>query len=171
MRRHMGRIMNKRLFYRIYNYTVNNKTAAKAAVLLSRFSKFIYVVIYGLGFIILLFGSDILLIPRYILVPFAVLVVNTSLRKILNKPRPFESEDIEALVPHEENGSLPSNHAASSLIISLSWLLVCPPVAAAFVLLSFCTGFSRIMTGIHYPLDVVCGWMIALIGGVFGFLL
>lgn len=167
MRWHMGRIMNKRLFYRIYNYTVNNKTAAKAAALLSRYSKFIYVIIYALGFLLLLLKSDIFSMPKYILVPFIVLIVNTALRTMLNKPRPFEAENIEALTVHEANGSLPSNHAASSLIIALSWMLVYPPAAAVFVILAFFTGFSRIMTGLHYPLDVACGWLVAIIGAIF----
>ncbi len=163
--------MNKKLFYKIYDYTLSNEAAAKAAVLLSRFSKFIYIFIYGLGFLMLLLRSDIFSIPKYILVPFTVLVVNTVLRKFIGKPRPFEAEDIESLVPHEANGSLPSNHAASSLIIALSWVLVYPPAAAVFVLLAFCTGFSRIMTGVHYPLDVLCGWIVAAVGGLVGFLL
>ncbi len=162
--------MNRKLFFRIYDRAYGNEKLGKAAVLLTLFSKYIYMAFYGLGFLILL-CSNIFYAPRYILVPFAVLVVNTALRTALNKPRPFVRENIEALAPHEENGSLPSNHAASAMIIAFSWLCIEPVVAAMLMILALFTGLSRVMTGLHYPLDILCGWLIAIIGGVTGFLL
>lgn len=163
--------MNRRLFFRIYNFTLNNETARKTAVFVSRLSKTVFMAFYGLGFIILLLSSDIFAMPRYVFVPFAVLVINTTLRRVLNKPRPFVQEDIEALVPHEESGSMPSNHSASAMIIAFSWLCISPPVAAALMVLALMTGTSRVMTGIHYPLDIACGWIIAIIGGIIGFVI
>ncbi len=159
--------MNRRLFFKIYDHTLNNEAVKKAAVFLTEASKPVYVFFYGLGFLLLIVrhSADV---KGYIIVPFAVLVVNTVLRKVLNKPRPFVREGIERLVSHEENGSFPSNHAASSMIIAFSWLWVYPPIGVLLMVLALFTGMSRVMTGVHYPLDVLCGWAVAAIGGLIG---
>ncbi len=171
MRRYVGRIMNRRLFHKIYGFACSNKYLEKTAVFVTRLSRLVYMFFFGLGFLLLLVNKDIINIPSYVIVPFTVLAVNTILRRLLNRPRPFVRENIESLVPHEANGSLPSNHAASAMIIAFSWLCVEPAVAVPLMILAFFTGISRVMTGLHYPMDIVCGWIIALIGGIIGFVL
>lgn len=162
--------MNKRLFEKIYFCTINNKWAEKAAIFTSEFSKPAFVIIYLLGIIaVLVQGGEG--IVKIIAVPFFTLVFNTVLRKILNKPRPFMSEGITKLVEHEQSGSFPSNHACSSMIISLSYFLVLPVAVPFFIVLAFFTGLSRVMTGVHYPVDVCCGWLISIISGCIFFLL
>ena len=162
--------MNKLLFDKIYFFTQKNKLAKKTAIFISKFSKPAFIIIYVLGIITLLIKSD-LGIVKLIAVPFFTLIFNTILRKLLNKPRPFLRKDVEMLVEHENSGSFPSNHACSSMIISLSYLLVYPFLVPFFITFSFFTGLSRIMTGVHYPIDVLCGWLISLISGLIFYLI
>jgi membrane-associated phospholipid phosphatase len=53
------------------------------------------------------------------------------------------------------------------VVISLAFWLIKPYIALALLLLAFFTGVSRVCAGVHYPFDVMLGW---LIGGVFGVL-
>ena len=162
--------MNKRLFEKIYFFTAKNKWAEKTAVFITQLSKPAFIIIYIAG-ILTLYATGKEGTVKMIAVPFFTLVFNTILRKLLNKPRPFLTDGVEKLVEHGESGSFPSNHACSSMIISLSYILVCPRAVLPLIIFSFFTGLSRIMTGVHYPLDVLCGWLISLISGCIFFVL
>lgn len=162
--------MNNKLFNKIYFFTVNNKWAEKFAIFISNFSKPAFIIIYILGIIVLLIKGDMGIV-KLIAVPFFTLIFNTTLRKLLNKPRPFLKENVTQLVEHESCGSFPSNHACSSMIISLSYLLIYPMLVPFFIIFTFFTGVSRVMTGVHYPLDIMAGWLISLIAGLTFFLI
>ena len=94
---------------------------------------------------------------------------NSILRKILNRPRPFKELGIESLIEHEDKGSCPSNHAVSAMIIAMAWCSIFPVVGAVLIVLAIFTGLSRVMTGVHYPVDVFLGWLIAIVIGCLGF--
>ncbi len=162
--------MNKLIFEKIYFFTSNNEKAKKLAVFVSEISKPVFIFIYIMGIIsVMCRGGEG--IVRIITVPLLTLVFNTVLRKALNKPRPFNREDITNFVEHKNSGSFPSNHACSSMIISLSYFLIYPQLVPVFMTLAFFTGLSRIMTGVHYPSDVLCGWLISLIFGIILFVI
>ena len=160
--------MNNWLFDKIYFYTINNKWAENSAIFISKFSKPAFIIIYVLGIIALYLKCGVGM-AKIIAVPFFTLIFNSTIRKLLNKPRPFNRNDVKNLVNHKNSGSFPSNHACSSMIISLSYLLVCPILVPFLIVFAFFTGLSRIMTGVHYPYDVFCGWLISLISGLIFF--
>lgn len=160
--------MNKFLFDKIYFFTLHNERFKKAAVFVSEFSKpaFIFIYIAAIAAVIIK-GEGIV---KILTVPFFTLLFNTILRKILNKPRPFLRDDVIKLTEHKNSGSFPSNHACSSVIISLCYILVFPPLVPLFMLFSFFTGLSRVATGVHYPADVFAGWSISLLSGIIFFI-
>ncbi len=157
--------MNNKLFNKIYYYTVTNELAKHFAIFVSGLSRPAFMSIYAIGvFCLYLSGREGMV--KVIAVPFFTLLFNTILRKILNKPRPFNRDDVVKLVDHKNNGSFPSNHACSAMIISLSFIIICPVLVPCFVLFAFMTGLTRVMTGVHYPYDVICGWLISLVSGL-----
>ncbi len=162
--------MNRKLFFCIYNFTLNNKLAKKLGILISKYSQKLFVLIYAIG-ILLVLRYNFHYIFKFILIPFVTLAYNTFLRGRLNMPRPFVKENILPLVDHEASGSCPSNHGASAMIIAIAYFCINPYVAVFLVILAFATGLSRVMTGVHYPLDVLLGWVIAWVIGTMGFLL
>lgn len=162
--------MNRLIFDKIYFFTLKNEKVKKLAVFVSEFSKPAFIFIYIMGIIaVMCNGGEG--IARIIAVPMLTLVLNTMLRKFLNRPRPFTRNEINNLVKHENSGSFPSNHACSSMIISLSYFLIYPPLVPVFIIFALFTGLSRIMTGVHYPLDVLCGWLISLVLGIILFVI
>ena len=159
--------MNKRLFFIMYNFALKSERISKAAVMIARWSQKLFVVNYILGGVYVAL-TDFNYLFKYITVPFITLCYNSFLRKKLNRPRPFTESDIESLTEHKENGSFPSNHAASAMVIAMAIWHINPIIGVFMVLMAIVTGCSRVMVGVHYPLDVLAGWIIGLTLGMLG---
>ncbi|GAA0871276.1 phosphatase PAP2 family protein [Gangjinia marincola] len=92
------------------------------------------------------------------------------------RPRPCRADGVEEFTRFiaERCGRFGyfSAHAASNMALAiLSGLLLKPTAKAVLPLMmlwAITVGYSRIYVGVHYPLDVISGF---LIGGVIGFLI
>lgn len=160
--------MNKKIFLLLYTTTQKNKYLSNIAVFITNASKGFYILVY-LFYAVILLNADRLMLVPYILIPAAALAAALSLRRLLKVPRPFKELEIESLIKHESVYSFPSNHAASACVIACAVYHISPPAGLGLLFLAFVTGVSRILTGVHYPLDVLAGWALGLVFGVFGF--
>jgi undecaprenyl-diphosphatase len=92
-------------------------------------------------------------------------VVVQMLKRTITRARPRMPEGFAALVQPPDRFSFPSGHAASSLSVALAaGALLAPGAAAALVGLALVVGLSRCYLGVHYPGDVIAGWMLAVLG-------
>lgn len=162
--------MDKQLFFAIYNFTAARPLAKKIAGGVARFSKSFFFIMYGIGALWLLIDAPAYLV-RFLVIPFLTLCYNSFLRKKIGRVRPFVRFGLEPLLEHEANGSCPSNHAASAMVISLAFWLISPYISFILIIIALFTGVSRICAGVHYPFDVLLGWLIGGIVGVVGFIL
>ena len=154
----------------LYNAATHNDRLKKAAVLLSRSAELFFFVIYGVGALIILAAGKYLMLAKYLLIPFMTLCYNTFMRRMLKRPRPFVREEgVVSLRGHKTSYSCPSNHAASAAVIAMAWYCIWPTAALLLLIPAFFTGVSRMMTGEHYPFDVLLGWIIGITAGVLGF--
>lgn len=72
------------------------------------------------------------------------------------------------LIPHlftETSAAYPSGHANNAAVVYILFIMLVPQarhpgwqLAAAFMIIV--TGLSRIMLGVHWPTDVIGGWML-----------
>jgi len=92
--------------------------------------------------------------------------INMSLKFLLDQPRPFfEGYDPSLGIISERMGGLPSGHAQNTLVmlfiiaswLKKKWAFVCAAVLCILI------GFSRIYLGVHFPTDVIAGWIL---GGI-----
>ena len=107
----------------------------------------------------------------YLIVPASGFVILSFLRKKINAPRPYEEWDIKPLLDRDSPGqSMPSRHVFSATIISMAWLHASLSVGVIMLVLSAFLGLVRVLGGVHYPKDVVVGYICALVWGVIFFL-
>jgi undecaprenyl-diphosphatase len=87
------------------------------------------------------------------------------LKRSVTRPRPQLPVGITSLVVPQDRFSFPSGHAAASLSVALPLALALPGVAGtAVLLLGLLVGVSRCYLGVHYPGDVLVGWVLAALG-------
>jgi undecaprenyl-diphosphatase len=135
-----------------------------------------------LGLIVLIITGYLLLEARYVT---AIIVLTTAisseildevLKLLFARPRP-------SVVPHLRtvvSASFPSGHAMESAIIYLTLGALLMRVVegritktycmATAIFLTFIVGVSRVFLGVHYPTDVIGGWMLGFLWAAVTFL-
>ena len=113
-------------------------------------------------------GKQVLI---YVFISATGFVILSLLRKKINAPRPYEEWDIKPLLDRDSPGqSMPSRHVFSATIISMACLHASLSVGVILLVLSALLGLVRVLGGVHYPKDVVVGYICGLVWGVIFFL-
>ena len=113
-------------------------------------------------------GKQVLI---YVFIPASGFVILSFLRKKINAPRPYEVWEIVPLLDRDSPGqSMPSRHVFSATIISMACLHASLSVGVILLVLSALLGLVRVLGGVHYPKDVVVGYICGLVWGVIFFL-
>ena len=114
------------------------------------------------------FGKQVLM---YVFIPASGFVILSFLRKKINTPRPYEEWAIKPLLDRDSPGqSMPSRHVFSATIISMACFHASLSLGVILLVLSALLGLVRVLGGVHYPKDVVVGYIFALVWGVIFFL-
>lgn len=100
------------------------------------------------------------------LASIASLLNVTALKNALEIPRPFTAFNYVPLI-HATKYSFPSGHAATFMCMALvsGWYI--PKYRMFFLVFAIFISLSRVLAGVHTPLDILAGWVI---GGSFAFL-
>ena len=114
------------------------------------------------------FGKQVLI---YVFISATGFVILSLLRKKINAPRPYEEWAIKPLLDRDSPGqSMPSRHVFSASIISMACLHASLSVGVILLILSVFLGLVRVLGGVHYPKDVLVGYICGLVWGVIFFL-
>ena len=89
------------------------------------------------------------------------LVINHIIGFIYFRPRPYTLHVAHLLVNPSIDPSFPSDHATFSLALALPILVVNKYFGRFMIGMSLLLCFARVYVGLHYPLDIVGGAIIA----------
>lgn len=107
---------------------------------------------------------------RCTLVPMLVFVGGSTLRRSINAPRPYEVFGIPPLVSKETKGqSFPSRHVFCGSVIAVSCLWLNRPLGIFTATIALLIAASRVLTGVHFPKDVIAGLIFGFSAGFLGF--
>ena len=106
---------------------------------------------------------------RCLLVPAVSFAAVTLFRSACNAPRPYE-QGIDALLKKKRTGhSFPSRHVFSAVMIAVTAAYLLPALSVPLFVAAALLALIRVLGGLHYPRDVFCGALFALIAGGIGF--
>jgi len=102
---------------------------------------------------------------RVFMVLLSTDILGMGLKHLLHQPRPYWIGEVNHMGHIESSYGIPSTHASDSLSVwaylaykvKKSWLWI---MAIAIILL---ISFSRLYLGVHFPHDVVGGWIVGFI--------
>ncbi len=88
------------------------------------------------------------------------------IKDFFNAPRPYAVDSQVMAYDSEDSAGLPSRHAAMSIVV-LGWLMLKHPKSRILVWggtsLVILIGLSRVYLGVHYPSQVLAGWLFGLL--------
>ena len=110
-------------------------------------------------------------LARYVAVPAAGVVIVTVLRKLINRRRPYEALGFSPFLKYKEGKgqSFPSRHTALCVLIAFACWYIFVPLGIVMFALAVIIALSRLLSGMHYPSDVISGFFLSLIIAVLGF--
>ena len=83
-------------------------------------------------------------------------------KKLFFVPRPFLKEGVKLLIEHRADSAFPSKHAAVAFVVAFSIFLARRKLGAVLLVVASFIALSRVVVGVHYPLDVFAGALIGI---------
>lgn len=102
-------------------------------------------------------------IAAFCSIVLGALITNLALKNLVDRTRPYEAvAAVIPLIPHPLDSSFPSGHTCASFAAALIYIRMLPKsVGIATVVLAALIAFSRLYLGVHYPSDVLGGFLVA----------
>lgn len=94
--------------------------------------------------------------------PIAIILIKV-IHLFYYEPRPFVSLHLTPLIQQSADASFPSRHATVMAVIAFSYIYYKSKWSPVFLLLMILIGISRIYVGVHYPVDVIAGFIVGII--------
>ena len=89
-------------------------------------------------------------------------IITETIRFFYDRSRPFEALDFTSLINHSASGSFPSGHASFYFVIVAVVYFLDRRWFRYFFPAAILIGMARVFVGVHWPLDVAAGAIIAI---------
>lgn len=163
--------MNESIFYLINSIAGQGYLFDQLIIFFS--DRFGYLLVLGL-FISFFFYKDKKQGVRDILIvlstAFFAYAIAYIFKHLLPHPRPFEVlSDAYVLYTHGGGDSFPSGHATFFMALATSLFFIRRRLALVYVMGALIIGSMRIAVGVHWPFDILAGWILGAALGIFGY--
>ncbi|HET8690348.1 MAG TPA: phosphatase PAP2 family protein [Candidatus Saccharimonadales bacterium] len=163
--------MNLQLFQAINGLAGHNQWLDNLMIFCSEYLIYVIGLIFAVCLGLLVYKKQwrtALWLVVTLIVSFVILKIAGS---FVIESRPFIDHRVMQLIPHDIDNSFPSDHATAALAMALGlfYFTRWRALSAGVLVLAILVGFSRVFVGVHYPGDVLAGWIIAIIGSVITF--
>ena len=153
---------NQTLFFLIYNLSHQSQILDNIMVFITNYVISLTIL---LTFILAIKGKiaekkALLLIILGI--PISILLIQ-GIHLFISEPRPFVTFNFTPLANNYAGSSFPSRHATIMAVIAFAYSYFKSKWAAFFLILMILVGISRIYVGVHYPLDIIGGFITGII--------
>ncbi len=163
--------MNNQIFYFFYNYAYQSVFFDKLVIFCAVYLPYVVLLLAGL---FLLFHHDVLpssnpfkeFLKKWkeiCLVFFSsglAWCISKILKIIINTPRPFDAfSNVHSLFP-ETGAGFPSGHATAFSALAIAIFLSHKKAGYVFIFFAFIIGIARIIGGVHFPLDIIGGFVL-----------
>lgn len=100
-----------------------------------------------------------------VLTAIVALLLGAIIGHIWYHPRPFAMGLGHLYLPHEANYSFPSDHATflASLSFMLLWFRSTRMAGVIMLIIALCVSWARVYVGVHFPMDIVGGFVLSFI--------
>ena len=161
--------MDYRLYHAVNNFMAENRWLAHAV---NDVQSVVVVLIASAAFALWLLGRPggsrlWKLASASALASAAVaLLVNQLIAQVWHRPRPYESHPALYHLSKSHDPSFPSDHASAAFAIAFAVFLFDRVVGTFFLAVAVLIGLGRVLTGAHYPGDVLAGGAVGLLAAL-----
>lgn len=151
---------NVNLFFQIYNLSGQNPILDQLMIFVT---EYLIYILFIIAFLVSWKGkvwdrkAFLIIILSF---PIAIILIKI-IHIFIFEPRPWITYNLTPLASYHSDASFPSRHATISAVVAFSYLYFGSKWAALFLLIMLLIGISRIYVGVHYPLDVIGGFIVA----------
>jgi len=94
-------------------------------------------------------------------------VISKAIKYFYISPRPFLAlENVNLLFEHGDHDSFPSGHATFFSALAFALFAYHKRIGIAYALGALIIGASRVTAGVHWPIDILAGYIM---GGIIGY--
>ena len=163
--------MNNQIFFAFYSLAHQNLFVDKLIIFMAKTLPYLVIIMAG---IFLLAHHDVLksknpikaFLQKWkeiVIVFFSGIFawcVAYGVKLLIHIPRPFvQFQDVHALLS-ESDFSFPSGHATFYMALACAIYLSHKKVGYFFIVLALIIGFARIAAGVHFPIDILSGYIL-----------
>ena len=161
--------MTEQNYLKTFHFLSTKKLVKPIILLLKLTTLSVYIIYPAVLVYLLIYKPERLAVT--VLAPFISFVLVTIYRNLKNAKRPYEAYGFKPLYPKNSLGkSFPSRHTFSVFVIATAILPVNLLLGITLLLFGLIIAFSRVVLGIHFIKDVVCGAVIGILCGVVCFI-
>lgn len=156
---------NNILFQKIHSFVGRSSFLDAVGVFFAEY--FTYLLLLGLVFWIFSRPTKKAGFSSFSIIFLSVLfsrgIITETIRFFYKAVRPFNALGFEPLIG-ETNPSFPSGHTALLMAIAFALFLINKKAGIWFGICGLIVGFARIYAGVHWPIDILGGIAVALVG-------